>query len=63
MIESPKRVSSLQSLEGGDGANRRRDRRALSADEISDHQLSAVRGTTVPARFADLDAELADWKP
>jgi len=42
---------------------KRRDRRAISADEISDRQFAAVREAKVPDRFSDLDAELKDWKP
>jgi len=42
---------------------KRRDRRALSAGEISDRQIAAVREAKVPDRFAALDAELKDWKP
>jgi prevent-host-death family protein len=42
---------------------KRRDRRAMSAGEISDRQFAAVREAKVPDRFADLDAELKDWKP
>lgn len=42
---------------------KRRDRRAISAGEISAHHLAALRETKVPDRFADLNAELKDWKP
>lgn len=42
---------------------KRRDRRAVSAGGISDRQFAAVREAKVPDRFANLDAELKDWKP
>lgn len=42
---------------------KRRDRRAISAGEISDRHVAALRAAKVPDRFADLDAELKDWKP
>ena len=41
---------------------KRRDRRAISAGDISDRHLAALREAKVPDRFADLDAELKDWK-
>ena len=41
----------------------RRDRRVLTASEISDRQVATLREPKVPDRFADLDAELKDWKP
>lgn len=42
---------------------KRRDRRVLSAAELSDRQIAALREAEVPAEFADLDAELKDWSP
>jgi hypothetical protein len=39
------------------------DRRALSAGEISDRHLAALREAKIPDCFADLDAELKNWKP
>jgi prevent-host-death family protein len=42
---------------------KRRDRRVLEAGEVSERQIAALREAKVPDRFADLDAELKDWKP
>ena len=42
---------------------KRRDRRALSAEELSDEQLAAVRGAQVPSEYGHLDDELTDWTP
>ncbi|MGH8219722.1 MAG: type II toxin-antitoxin system Phd/YefM family antitoxin [Steroidobacteraceae bacterium] len=42
---------------------KRRDRRVMMAGEVSERQVAALRGAQVPDRFADLDAELKDWKP
>jgi prevent-host-death family protein len=42
---------------------KRRDRRAISAAEVSERQVAALREAKVPDRFANLDAELTDWKP
>lgn len=42
---------------------KRRDRRVIKTDQISDRQITALREATVPARFIDLDAELKGWKP
>jgi prevent-host-death family protein len=42
---------------------KRRDRRVIAAGEVSDRQIAALREAKVPDRFADLDAELKDWKP
>ncbi len=39
---------------------KRRDRRALAAEELSAAQLSVVRAATVPSEYGHLDAELAD---
>jgi len=44
-------------------ALKRRDRRAISAGEISDRHFAALREAKMPDRFADLDAELKNWKP
>jgi hypothetical protein len=35
----------------------------IAAGEVSDRQIAALREAKVPDRFADLDAELKDWKP
>jgi hypothetical protein len=41
----------------------RGNRRVLSAGELSDRQITALREAEVPAGFADLNAELESWKP
>ena len=41
----------------------RRDRRVITAGEVPDRQIAALREAKVPDRFADLDSELKDWKP
>lgn len=40
---------------------KRRDRRALAAEELSDGQIEAVRTAEVPAEFEELNKELEDW--
>jgi prevent-host-death family protein len=42
---------------------RRRDRRVLAAEELSEQQIEAVRKARVPEQFAGLDKELQDWVP
>jgi prevent-host-death family protein len=42
---------------------KRRDRRVLGADELSERQREAVRNAEVPKEFAALDEELKDWAP
>jgi prevent-host-death family protein len=42
---------------------KRRDRRAVSAGELTDRQVAALRAAKVPVQHADLDREIADWKP
>ncbi len=39
---------------------KRRDRRVLGAEELSEQQLEAVRTARVPAEFAGLNSELKD---
>jgi len=39
---------------------KRRDRRALAAEELSEKQIEAIRTAEVPAEFAALDEELED---
>jgi prevent-host-death family protein len=41
---------------------KRRDRRVLSAGELTESQIEAIRSATVPEEYAHLDAELGDWK-
>jgi prevent-host-death family protein len=42
---------------------KRRDRRVISAGDLTDHQIAALRGAKVPDQLADLDEEIKDWKP
>ena len=42
---------------------KKRDRRALAAEEMSQRQVEAVRAAEVPAEFAALNEELEDWAP
>jgi hypothetical protein len=35
----------------------------ITAGEVSERQIAALGEAKVPARFADLYAELKDWKP
>jgi len=39
---------------------KKRDRRVLATEELSEQQLDAIRAARVPAKFADLDSELKD---
>ena len=39
---------------------KRRDRRVLAAEDLSQRQLDAVRAARVPAEFEELDRELED---
>ena len=42
---------------------KRRDRRVVTAGELTDRQVTAIRAARVPDQHADLDRELKDWKP
>jgi prevent-host-death family protein len=42
---------------------KRRDRRVISAGDLTDHQIAALRGAKVPDHHAELDGEIKDWKP
>ncbi len=42
---------------------KRRDRRAIAAEELSEAELELIARAEVPAEHAHLDAELADWQP
>ncbi len=42
---------------------KRRDRRAIAVEELSDDQIAALHRAKVPDEYGHLDAELADWKP
>jgi hypothetical protein len=41
----------------------RRDQRAISADDLTESQIEALRQTKFPDRYAPLDDELEDWRP
>jgi PHD/YefM family antitoxin component YafN of YafNO toxin-antitoxin module len=41
----------------------RRDRRAIRPEDLSQEDIALVAAAEVPAEYAHLDAELADWKP
>lgn len=42
---------------------KRRDRRAIAIQDLSERQLTAIRNAKVPAEFSHLDDELTDWTP
>lgn len=42
---------------------KRRDRRAIAAEELNEAELQLIAAAEVPAEHAHLDAELADGKP
>jgi PHD/YefM family antitoxin component YafN of YafNO toxin-antitoxin module len=42
---------------------KRRDRLAIAAENLSDAEIALIAQAEVPREHADLDAELADWKP
>ena len=42
---------------------RRRDRRAISAGDLTGRQTAALREEKVPDQHAGLDREIKDWKP
>ena len=42
---------------------KRRDRRAIAAEELTEGELKLIASAEVPAEHAHLDAEVADWKP
>lgn len=41
---------------------KRRDRRVVTAGELSEVQIDALRNAAVPDQYAHLDDELKDWK-
>jgi PHD/YefM family antitoxin component YafN of YafNO toxin-antitoxin module len=41
----------------------RRARRALCPEDLTEADLDLIAKAEVPAEYAHLDAELADWKP
>lgn len=42
---------------------KRRDRRVVSAGDLSDQELSLIAEARVPADYGHLDTELENWKP
>jgi PHD/YefM family antitoxin component YafN of YafNO toxin-antitoxin module len=42
---------------------KRRDRRVISAGELSDAEIALIAQAEVPAEYAHLDEELEDWCP
>jgi prevent-host-death family protein len=42
---------------------KRRDRRVLAAEELSERQIEAIRNARVPDEAAEFDKELKDWAP
>jgi prevent-host-death family protein len=42
---------------------KRRDRRVVRAEDLTDDELDMIAQAEVPAEFAHLDAELENWNP
>ncbi len=42
---------------------KRRDRRAIAIEELSQRQVAAIRDAKVPTEFSHLDDELVAWVP
>ncbi len=42
---------------------KRRDRRVVLAEELTEEELELISRAEVPAEYGYLDAKLADWKP
>lgn len=42
---------------------KRRDRRVVRAEDLSDQELGLIAETKGPAEYGHLDAELDNWKP
>jgi len=42
---------------------RRRDRRALRTEDLSEADIALIAKSEVPAEHAHLDEELGDWQP
>lgn len=42
---------------------KRRDRRVVRVEDLTDEDLDLIAQAEVPAEFAYLDAELENWKP
>jgi prevent-host-death family protein len=42
---------------------KRRDRRALAVEELSERHIDAIRNSKVPDQYSQLNDEIKDWKP
>jgi len=42
---------------------RRRDRRAVRAEDLTEEEIALIARAEVPAEYAHLDEELKDWHP
>lgn len=42
---------------------KKRDRRVVRLEDLTDEDLALIAQAEVPAEFAHLDAELENWKP
>jgi hypothetical protein len=42
---------------------KRRDRRVVRVEDLTDEELELIAQAEVPAEFAHLDAELETWNP
>jgi PHD/YefM family antitoxin component YafN of YafNO toxin-antitoxin module len=42
---------------------KRRDRRVIRAEDLTDAEIEAIEKAEVPAEYAYLDEELKDWHP
>jgi hypothetical protein len=42
---------------------KRRDRRVVRVEDLTDEDLALIAQAEAPAEFAHLDAELENWKP
>ena len=42
---------------------RRRDRRAITPEQLTDEDAALIAKAEVPAEFAYLDEEIKDWRP
>jgi len=41
----------------------KRDRRVVRLEDFTDEEMALIARAEVPAEYADLDAELKDWRP
>jgi hypothetical protein len=62
ITKNERRRSALNSAEEHEHL-KRFNRRAVSAGEVSERHLVALREARVPDWCSDLDAELKEWKP